>query len=78
MTLDNSRAKRWFWIDPLRCVGCSTCLRNCPANAIDAALIIDTERCIQCGRCARGCWFGAVFERTDHEAVHYRKVRPEN
>ncbi|HOW43887.1 MAG TPA: NADH-quinone oxidoreductase subunit NuoF [Candidatus Aminicenantes bacterium] len=47
-----------------KCVGCTACARNCPANCIAGAAkkphAIDPERCIKCGRCFRVCRFGAV------------------
>ena len=41
-----------------KCKGCTTCIKQCPTEAIRVrrgrALIID-ERCIDCGRCIRVC-----------------------
>lgn len=67
--------KKQYWINPTKCVGCSKCLRNCPAQAIDAAFIIDNSLCIGCGICDRFCWFGAVFVRTDGYTSDYHVHR---
>lgn len=42
-----------------KCIGCSICKKNCPANAIDGIVkqpfAIDAEACIKCGVCAAKC-----------------------
>jgi len=49
-------------LDSDKCVGCTTCLKKCPTEAIRVrkgkAHIID-ERCIDCGECIRTCPHGA-------------------
>jgi iron only hydrogenase large subunit-like protein len=49
-------------LDPDRCVGCTTCIKKCPTEAIRVrkgkARII-AERCIDCGECIRTCPHGA-------------------
>lgn len=49
-------------LDPDKCVGCTTCIKHCPTEAIRVrkgrASIID-ERCIDCGECIRTCPHGA-------------------
>lgn len=49
-------------LDPDKCVGCTTCLKKCPTEAIRVrkgkAHIIDA-RCIDCGECIRTCPHGA-------------------
>lgn len=49
-------------LEPEKCVGCTTCIKKCPTEAIRVrkgrARIID-ERCIDCGECIRTCPHGA-------------------
>ncbi|MGC8604886.1 MAG: DUF362 domain-containing protein, partial [Desulfomonilaceae bacterium] len=55
-----------YYIDPAKCQACSTCLKNCPAEAITGGKnlvhVIDQEKCIKCGTCFEVCppRFGAV------------------
>ena len=55
-----------YVIDPDKCMGCSKCARNCPAEAISGKLkspfSIDVDKCIRCGVCVQNCAFGAVKE----------------
>jgi NADH-quinone oxidoreductase subunit F len=48
-----------FYIDPAKCMACGTCLRKCPADAIDGGKkkihIIDQEKCTSCGTCFEVC-----------------------
>lgn len=49
-------------LDPNLCVGCTTCIRYCPTQAIrvrDGKARIFEERCIDCGECIRRCPKGA-------------------
>lgn len=51
-------AKPYTWWDPQRCIGCESCITNCPAGAITATaagIHISGDACIQCGLCARNC-----------------------
>jgi NAD-dependent dihydropyrimidine dehydrogenase PreA subunit len=51
-------------IDPKKCVGCSECARNCPADAIkmvdDKATLLDPKACIECHLCAINCPVEAI------------------
>jgi iron only hydrogenase large subunit-like protein len=51
-------------IDVEKCVGCNSCVRECPTHEANIArydangkliLHIDDERCIRCGECIRAC-----------------------
>lgn len=45
-------------LDVNKCIGCTTCLRHCPTEAIrikDGHAAISSERCIDCGECIRHC-----------------------
>lgn len=45
-------------LDVARCLGCTTCLKHCPTEAIrihDGHAQIDPNRCIDCGLCIRNC-----------------------
>ncbi len=55
-----------YWVDPGKCRGCMSCLRKCPAGAIDGGKkkihIISQEKCTRCGTCMDACpsKYGAV------------------
>ncbi len=55
-----------FYIEPTKCQACSTCLKRCPAQAIDGGknLVhqIDQDKCIKCGTCFEACppRFGSI------------------
>lgn len=53
-----------YVIDPDVCVGCTSCARNCPVNAIQGERKsphhINQEICIKCGTCIEKCKFNAI------------------
>ncbi len=57
-------ALKTYTIDPSLCKGCSRCMKNCPAEAIEgekrAAHSIDVTKCTKCGICASLCKFNAI------------------
>lgn len=63
-----------YYIDPTKCQACSTCLKNCPADAIvggkNLIHVIDQEKCIKCGTCLEVCppRFGAVTKLSGESA----------
>ncbi len=53
-----------FTIDEDKCVGCTMCAKNCPANCISGSVkkphVINNDACLHCGVCLDTCRFGAV------------------
>ncbi|MCL2078279.1 MAG: 4Fe-4S binding protein [Oscillospiraceae bacterium] len=47
-----------------KCIGCTICAKNCPADAITGAVKtmhkIDQSKCIKCNVCFEKCKFGAI------------------
>ena len=47
-----------------KCVGCTKCARNCPANCIKGNLkekhVIDKSKCLKCGACFKACPVKAI------------------
>lgn len=50
-----------------KCIGCTKCARNCPAECIDGKVkerhVIDTSKCIKCGNCESVCPVKAVVKK---------------
>lgn len=65
-------------LDTERCRGCTSCLRQCPTEAIrilGGHAVIDADRCIDCGKCIRVCPHKAkkaVFDKLDSIDPKYR------
>ncbi len=51
-----------YTIIPDRCIGCGTCLRNCPQKCIASGkpYRIEPEHCLHCGACYESCPVKAV------------------
>ena len=55
------------------CRGCSLCVRDCPASALELEredrktfrLIHHPDRCAYCGQCELSCNFGAIYLDND-------------
>lgn len=50
--------KHSVFLDAQKCIGCTTCLRHCPTEAIrirDSHAVINPQRCIDCGECIKNC-----------------------
>ena len=63
-----------FVIDKEKCIGCSMCAKQCPAEAIHKtdyvapghklpSLEIDAEKCVKCGACIGTCKFKAISKQ---------------
>ncbi len=62
MSAEDSPAPHSVLLDPEKCVGCTTCIKKCPTEAIrvrKGRASIIAERCIDCGECIRTCPHGA-------------------
>ncbi len=52
-----------FNVDKEKCIGCSQCIKDCPASTItlvDNKAEINNERCMKCGHCIAICPVNAV------------------
>jgi len=50
-----------------KCIGCTKCARNCPANCISGEVkqlhLIDQSKCVKCGACQAACPVDAIIKR---------------
>ena len=45
-------------IDVEKCVGCGTCVEECPSDALsleDEIAVVDDDLCVECGLCIEVC-----------------------
>ncbi|MBQ7741262.1 MAG: 4Fe-4S dicluster domain-containing protein [Eubacterium sp.] len=70
-------------LDISKCLGCTTCLKHCPTEAIrirDGHAVISDKRCIDCGECIRNCPHQAkkaVYSKLDSmERFKYKIALP--
>jgi len=65
-------------LDASKCIGCTSCVRNCPTEAIrirDGHAVIRIDFCIDCGRCVRVCQHKAkkaTFDKLDEIPASYK------
>lgn len=60
------------YLDASLCVGCTTCIKRCPTQAIrvrEGKAHITEERCVDCGECIRTCPKGAKKSVSDPLAL---------
>lgn len=67
-----------------RCRGCTTCIKNCPTEAIrvrSGKAMILNERCIDCGKCIQACPHKAIRSVCDNleklDKFKYRVALPD-
>ena len=61
----NRPAAQYPFVDPMRCIGCGSCVDACPEHDVLAvvggtARVVNGLRCIGHGRCAAACPVGAI------------------
>ncbi len=60
------------FMDERRCLGCTSCIKSCPTDAIrvrNGKALILQERCIDCGKCIRSCPHKAIRSTGDDFAL---------
>ena len=79
----NSSYEHSVRLDVDKCIGCTSCLRRCPTEAIriiDGHAVIDDSRCIDCGECIRICDYKAkkpvAGKLEDMEGFRYKIALP--
>ena len=68
-------------IDILKCIGCGTCIHDCPAYALEMigkGLTCDMKwyfgRCVFCGQCVESCPRNAIKQTAEHDLATTENV----
>jgi formate hydrogenlyase subunit 6/NADH:ubiquinone oxidoreductase subunit I len=77
--MEGTRAK--IEIDIEKCIGCGTCIHDCPAYALEMVgkgLTCDMKwypgRCIFCGQCVESCPRNAIKQTAEHDLATTESV----
>ncbi len=78
-------------VDISKCIGCSLCIRDCPAFAlemvgkgVDCDMKWYADRCVFCGQCVESCPRSAIAQETVYDlsstdrsnlVIDYKRVR---
>jgi formate hydrogenlyase subunit 6/NADH:ubiquinone oxidoreductase subunit I len=83
-TIPPERLRGKLSFDPSVCTGCSLCVKDCPADAIELTTLdraakrfvlkYHVDRCIYCGQCMTGCKFKCIsMSNLDWELASLKK-----
>lgn len=68
-SLGNRQVKEKGYFISQRCIGCGTCIRNCPQRCIISGqpYLIRQEHCLHCGNCYEKCPVKAIEKRGEEK-----------